>query len=74
SKRYKFEQHDIEQAVWIKTIQKSVTWIKDCLSKSMMSIYTSIYELDDKQIYTDGELEETKKQEEKRSRLVGMLS
>ena len=59
---------------WQKAIQKSVSWIKDCLSKSMMSIYTSIYIVDDKQIYTDGELEDAKKQEERRSRVREMLS
>ncbi|KAI8347361.1 hypothetical protein BD560DRAFT_427798 [Blakeslea trispora] len=66
---YKFEQHGIEQAVWIKkswmslqkAIQKRVTWIKDCISKPMMSIYTSIYKIDEQQIYTDEELKESKK-------------
>ncbi|KAI8376878.1 hypothetical protein BD560DRAFT_391875 [Blakeslea trispora] len=66
--RYKSEQHGIERAVWIKkswmswqkAIQKRMIRIKNCLSKSMMSICTSIYKLDDKQIYTDGELEEAK--------------
>ena len=40
----------------------------------MMSIYISVYKVDDKQINTDSELKIGKKQEEERSRVVEMLS
>ena len=42
-------------------MQKKVSWIKDCQSGLMMSVYINVYKVDDKQIYTEEELKDSKK-------------